>query len=599
MHLMNAARAATVLGYLRRLGRAEEARASSDANLLHRYAAQREDAAFAELVRRHGPMVLGVCRRVLGNLDDAEDAFQATFLVLAARPRAVGNPSSLANWLFGVARRTALRVQVDAARRCRHERLSAKSEAIESDTTALWREILPVLDAEVARLPAHCRAVFILCCLEGRTHEEAARLLGCPAGTVASRLSRARERLRGRLVRRGLALGTGGALFAAGQAEAAVSSDLLGVLVGAASSRTVTVFSTASSISPRVAALTEGVLRAMWTTKLKLAAALILAFGAAGFGAGMVLSKAAQPAPGQSVEQPMAPAGAAGNKVVAQREIVGPVEDKPPAPPKEGDSAPEKEEKDKVADPSVPLVSAADIQDAEDEVELMKARLDAKRAELEAAKVTADVAKTDVKRVTELLKSAAISREDFDKTRAAADAALAQVRIKEADIVEPEIRLRQAMRRLERLRTLKQRPVAKPAEANELSPKAADARDSVEMMEAQLKVQQARCAAARQDLETAKAVLANLKKAGRVVPAAEDAQAEADVRAKEAQVRIREAELAESEVRIKQARRKAEEITRASSPARDAERLEELEQKVERLNKELEALKKRLPPEGK
>jgi RNA polymerase sigma factor (sigma-70 family) len=599
MHLMNAARAATVLGYLRRLGRAEEARASSDANLLHRYAAQREDAAFAELVRRHGPMVLGVCRRVLGNLDDAEDAFQATFLVLAARPRAVGNPSSLANWLFGVARRTALRVQVGAARRCRHERLSAKSEAIDSDTTALWREIRPVLDAEVARLPAHCREVFILCCLEGRTHEEAARLLGCPAGTVASRLSRARERLRGRLVRRGLALGTAGALFAAGQAEAAVSSEMLGVLVGAASSRTATVFSTAGSISPRVAALTEGVLRAMWTTKLKVAAALILAFGAAGFGTGMVLSKAAQPSPGQSVEQPMAPAGGAGKKFVAQREIVRPVEDKPPVPPKEGDAAVEKEKKEKSAEPSIPLVSAADIQDAEDEVELMKARLDAKRAELEAAKVTADVAKTDLKRVTELLKAAAVSREDFDKTRAAADAALAQVRIKEADIVEPEIRLRQAMRRLERLRASKDKPVAKPAEPNELSPKAADARDSVEMMEAQLKVQQARCAAARQDLESAKAFLANLKKAGRVVPAVEDAQAEADVRAKEAQVRIREAELAESEIRIKQARRKAEEITRTSNPAKDAERLEELEKKVERLNKELEALKKRLPPEGK
>src|ERR1700687_4780415 len=215
---MNAARAATVLGYLRRLGRAEEVRASSDVNLLERYSAGREDAAFAELVRRHGPMVLGVCRRVLGNLDDAEDAFQATFLVLAARPRAVGNPASLANWLFGVARRTALRVQVDAARRFRHEQLSAKSEAIDSDTESLWRDLRPVLDAEVARLPERFREVFILCCLEGRTHEEAARLLGCPTGTVASRLSRARERLRSRLVRRGLALGAAGALFAAGGA---------------------------------------------------------------------------------------------------------------------------------------------------------------------------------------------------------------------------------------------------------------------------------------------------------------------------------------------------------------------------------------------
>src|SRR5216683_2304181 len=162
---MNAGRATSVLAYLRRLSGLGIVRAAGDADLLERFVARREDAAFAELVRRHGPMVLGVCRRVLGNLDDAEDAFQATFLVLAARPRAVGNPASLANWLFGVARRTALRVQVDAARRFRHEQLSAKSEAIDSDTESLWRDLRPVLDAEVARLPERCREVFILCSL--------------------------------------------------------------------------------------------------------------------------------------------------------------------------------------------------------------------------------------------------------------------------------------------------------------------------------------------------------------------------------------------------------------------------------------------------
>jgi RNA polymerase sigma factor (sigma-70 family) len=727
---MNAARAATVLGYLRRLGRTEEARASSDANLLERYAARREAAAFAELVKRHGPMVLGVCRRILANVDDAEDAFQATFLVMAARPRAVGKPASLANWLFGVARRTALRVQVDAARRYRHEQLSAKAEAISPETETLWRDLRPVLDAEVARLPESCREVFILCCLEGRTHEEAGRLLGCPPGTIASRLSRARERLRNRLVRRGLTLGAAAALFAAGEAEAAVSSQLIGVLLGAAASRTATVLSTAGSISPRVAALTEGVLRAMWTTKLKVAAALFLAVSAAGFGAGLVISTAAQPGPGPSVGQPVAPAGDFGDKG-GRREIVGPVDPKPPAPParppeeeekkgqdakpqdalsaaailqdaedeyevmtarlnakradleaakaeaahakvelnlalelrkknsisqeevehyrsvaestmaqvriKEADirepeirvrqarrrlvalrealgtdeatgrppaprkdpDAPEREKKEKGAEPSVPLVLAATIQDAEEEVELMKARLDAKRAELDAAKATAEPAKNDLKRATELMTKAAISREEFEKTRAAADAALAQVRIKEADIVEPEIRLRQATRRLDRLRALKGTPVAKPVETKDLSPQAADSHDSIELMAAQLDVQRARSAAARQDLETAKATLANLKKAGRVVTETENAQAEADVRAKEAQVRIRDAELAEAEVRLKQAKRRWDENTRPSSPTKDAERIEELEKKIDRLNKELEALKKRLKAEGK
>ncbi len=600
---MNAARAATVLGYLRRLGRAKEVRASSDVNLLERYSAGREDAAFAELVRRHGPMVLGVCRRVLGNLDDAEDAFQATFLVLAARPRAVGHPAFLANWLFGVARRTAQRVQIDAARRFRHERLSAKSEAINPDSEAFWRDLRPVLDAEVARLPERCREVFILCCLEGRTHEEAARLLSCPTGTVASRLSRARERLRSRLMRRGLAVGAAGALFAAGEAEAAVSSELLGVVARATAARTATaaVFSTAGSISPRVAALTEGVLRAMWMTKLKVAAALILAVSAAGFGAGIVFSTAAQPASGPSAEQPVSPAG---DKSVGPREIAGPAKAEPPAPPKDPD-APEKEKKEKAAEPKAPMASVAALQDAEDEVELMAARLDAKRADLEAAKAEAAHAKVELSTALELRKKNSISQEEVEHYRSVAESTMAQVRIKEAEIRDPEIRLRQARRRLVALREAlgtdeaTGRPPAKPAESKDLSPQAADARDAVEILEAQLAVQRARTTAARGDLETAKAILARLAKAGRVVSETENAQAEADVRAKEAQVRIREAELEEAEVRLKQAKRRSAELSRPSTPAKDAERIEELEKKIDRLNKELDALKKRLPAEGK
>jgi RNA polymerase sigma factor (sigma-70 family) len=591
---MNAARAATVLGYLRRLGRAGAVRASPDADLLERYSTQREDAAFAELVRRHGPMVLGVCRRLLGNLDDAEDAFQATFLVLAARPRAVGDPSALANWLFGVARRTSLRLQVDAARRFRHERLGAKSEAVAPGSEALWRDLRPVLDAEVARLPARCREVFILCCLEGRTYDEAGRLLGCPGGTVASRLSRARDRLRARLVRRGLTLGAGAVLFAAGEAEAAVSAESLGVLADAAAARMATAFSTAGSVSPRVAALTEGVLRAMWTTKLKVAAALVLAVSVTGFGAGLVLRTSAQPAPGSSQEQPVSPVG-------GQREVVGPAEPKPRTP-----LAKPLEEEEKKAKGAKPLAEdVAAIQDAEDEYELMQARLDAKRAELELAKVEAERANKDLKRVSELVKTNAISREDFEKARGAADSALAQVRIKEADLREPEIRLRQARRRLVKLREAlgtdeaTGRPAAKPVQPKDLTPQAGEARDAVELMEAQLHVQRARSAAARAELETAKSNLARLAKAGRVVSEQENAQAEAEVRTKEAQVRIRDAELAEAEVRLKQARRRSDDLSRTSGSAKETERLEELEKKVDRLNKELEAVKKRLSPEGK
>src|SRR5262249_50449244 len=160
----------------------------------------------------------------------------------------------------------------DSARRSRHERRAARSEALAPES--LWFDVRPLLDEEVARLPGGCREVFVLCCLEGRTHEEAARLLGCAAGTVASRLSRARERLRGSLVRRGLPLTGAAAFLAAGEAEAAVSPELLVAVVKAAAPISIVALSAAGSISPRVAALTQGVLRAMWTAKLKVASAL-------------------------------------------------------------------------------------------------------------------------------------------------------------------------------------------------------------------------------------------------------------------------------------------------------------------------------------
>jgi RNA polymerase sigma factor (sigma-70 family) len=590
---MNAARAATVLGYLRRLGRVGETRASRDAELLTRYALQREDAAFAELVRRHGPMVLGVCRRVLGNLDDAEDAFQATFLVLAARPRAVRDPSSLANWLFGVARRTSLRLQVEAARRNRYERLSARSEVIEPVDDTSWRELRPLLDAEVARLPARYREAFILCCLEGRTHEEAAKVLGCPGGTVASRLSRARERLRGRLVRRGIALGAVTALFVATEAEAAVSSELIGVLGRAAAGRTATVISTASSISPRVAALTEGVLHAMWTTKIKLMATVTLALGVTGFGAGLIFTNAGQVGSAAPSSQRTSQDQDTGDKRESPREVAKPVDAKPVPPAKALVDA------EKAKDREPKASERAAIHDAEDEVALAEARLNAKKAELEAAKAAADQAKADLSRAATLFERKAISQEDYNKARYALETANAQMRVREADVQEPLIRLRQARRRLETLRGAGETPAAKPAEPKEASPQAADARDTVELMEAQSKVQRAHLEEARGDWEAAKAVLARLAELGRAVPASEKAQAEAEVHRKEAQVRIREAELVEAELRVKQAKRRLDEQSKPSAPSKDGERIEELEKKLERLQKEMEALKKRSPGEAK
>jgi RNA polymerase sigma factor (sigma-70 family) len=167
--------------------------------------------AFRSLVARHGPMVLGTCRHVLGEHHDAEDAFQATFLVLARKGATIRNRRVLAGWLHEVAHRIAVKSRATAVRRRNLERQCAQKSppAIEPDTqdhTVAWNELRPLLHAEVERLPERYRIPVILSYLEGKTNEEVAALLGWPVGTVKGRLSRARDLLRSRLIRRGLAL---------------------------------------------------------------------------------------------------------------------------------------------------------------------------------------------------------------------------------------------------------------------------------------------------------------------------------------------------------------------------------------------------------
>jgi RNA polymerase sigma factor (sigma-70 family) len=170
----------------------------ADGELLRRYAADRDPAAFEALVRRHGAMVLGACARVLGRGGDAEDAFQATFLALVRHARAVRADGSLAGWLYRVARRVSTRASRERVLRARRECRAARAEAVTSDA-AEWADWRAALDREVERLPRHYREAFVLCHLDGRAHEDAARELGCPLGTLHSRLARAKERLRARL----------------------------------------------------------------------------------------------------------------------------------------------------------------------------------------------------------------------------------------------------------------------------------------------------------------------------------------------------------------------------------------------------------------
>jgi RNA polymerase sigma factor (sigma-70 family) len=270
----------------------------ADRHLLNRFVTARDEAAFAALVRRHGPMVLGVCRRLLHDAHEAEDAFQATFFVLAHKARSVSRPESLGPWLHGVAYRTAARARQAAQRRAREREATAMPDggpAVE----AAWREVRQVLDEELNRLAQKYRAPLVLFYLEGKSTEEVARLLACPKGTVLSRLARGRERLRHRLVRRGVAPSVGLLLgvLATKAAPAAVPAALaLGTVKAAAS----------GAVPATVAALTKGVLRAMLLNKLKAAGAVLLAVTAVAVGVGVCarLALADRPAAAGKDEAP-------------------------------------------------------------------------------------------------------------------------------------------------------------------------------------------------------------------------------------------------------------------------------------------------------
>jgi RNA polymerase sigma factor (sigma-70 family) len=183
--------------------------APADELLLKRYIDERDETAFAALVQRYGPLVLGVCRRVLAHEQDAEDAFQATFMVLARKARSISRSASTGGWLYRVAYRMAIKLKGQKARRNMHAHELPDLPAPDEHPGWAWREMRVVLDEEINRLPQKYRVPFILCYLDGKTNEQAAQQLACPVGTLASRLAWARKRLQGRLTRRGVSLPAG------------------------------------------------------------------------------------------------------------------------------------------------------------------------------------------------------------------------------------------------------------------------------------------------------------------------------------------------------------------------------------------------------
>ena len=270
-----------------------------DRELLERFASERDPIAFEALVERHGPMVLRVCKSALANAHDAEDAFQATFLVLARKAGSIRSRNSVANWLFGVASRVAARARVAAARRRKHESggLARRADDVESDRAPDF-DLGDILRDELRRLPDKYGAPVVLCYLEGRTCEEAAKDLKWPVGTVKVRLSRARDILKRRLGRRGLALPAG--LLAAGTssqaATAALPPSLVASTVHAASVFAAGSLAAGSLLSSPATSLAEGTLMSMTLIRLSTFAAIVL-LGASGTVAGArYLQKAPQPA---------------------------------------------------------------------------------------------------------------------------------------------------------------------------------------------------------------------------------------------------------------------------------------------------------------
>jgi RNA polymerase sigma factor (sigma-70 family) len=280
-------------GFIQHLRRAvllPDGAGMTDGQLLEDYISRCDEAALAALVRRHGPMVWGVCRRVLRNYHDAEDAFQATFLVLVRRAASIASRKLVANWLYGVAHQTALKARATAAKKNMRERQVTEMPEPAGVEQELSNDLQPLLDQELSRLPDKYRGVIVLCDLEGKTRTEAARQLGCAEGTVASRLARARIMLAKRLTGRGVAL-SGGALAAVLSKNAASAGVPAAVVMSTI--KAANLFAAGQAvISSKVAALAEGVVKAMFVTKIKgmLAVGLVVGLGLGGIGVGVGLS---------------------------------------------------------------------------------------------------------------------------------------------------------------------------------------------------------------------------------------------------------------------------------------------------------------------
>jgi RNA polymerase sigma factor (sigma-70 family) len=306
---MAAAQADRIMHQLRWLAHGGAERARSDGQLLERFISVHDEHAFAELLRRHGPMVLGVCRRLLGHVQDAEDAFQATFMVLVRKARSVTPRELVGNWLYGVAYRVALDAQARSSRRRAREKQVEDMPHPSTPPADVDPDLRPLLDRELSRLPPKYRAAIVLCDLEGRPRRDAASQLGVPEGTLSSRLNAGRKLLAVRLARHGLTL-SGAALataLATCPGQAAIPSALAVSTIKAAALGAAGQAVALGLVSARAAALTEGVMKAMLISKLKTVTGVLLTIGLFAWGAGVLTLTADDAQAGGKVAQAKQP----------------------------------------------------------------------------------------------------------------------------------------------------------------------------------------------------------------------------------------------------------------------------------------------------
>jgi RNA polymerase sigma factor (sigma-70 family) len=477
-------RLGTLIDHLRRLVVPAGAAGQPDAALLQRFLESRDDLAFEVLLWRHGPMVLGVCRRVLSRTQDVEDAFQATFLALVQKGGSISRRESVASWLYKVAYRAALRARAAAAKRTLREQPVYDTRAAEPADEVLRDDLRRALDEEVNRLPARYRVPFVLCCLQGKTHQEAARELGCPPGTVSYRLAWARQRLRVRLTRRGLALPAGGfaALLSQTTASALVPVPLTTSTLWIALRCATHGAAAGGAVPAPVAALTQGVLRTMFIAKVKMVTAIGLTVAVLGTGGGLVTYRPQDAAVARVDDAPTArpetpPPPNNDPRKRGQEQAVRSLDLEKQALLKQFQEVQVRQKETerelvqvlaryeqtkamldrvvaelrRVKQLRDDASSSAELEKARDEIEQLEAQLEVKKAHIQVARANLQTAQARLQGLQGVAQAGAVGKPELDQVRFGVVAAEAQLHVKEAELKEPAVRLKQARRRLANL----------------------------------------------------------------------------------------------------------------------------------------------------